>query len=58
MTGCNPGLRSAAVIDILIASDAEWVVDELRAAVESPETAIHWVREGEAVPAAVDEIEP
>ena len=46
------------VIDILIACDAEWVVDELRAAVEGPETAIHWVREGEAVPAAVDEIEP
>jgi DNA-binding response OmpR family regulator len=46
------------VVDILIASDAEWVVDELRAAVEGPDTVIHWVREGEAVPDAVDEIEP
>jgi DNA-binding response OmpR family regulator len=46
------------VVDILIASDAEWVVDELRAAVEGPETAIHWVREGEAVAAAADRIEP
>ena len=54
----NPTLRWAPVIDILIACDAEWVVDELRAAVEGPDTAIHWVREGEAVPDAVDKIEP
>ena len=39
--------------DILIASDAPWVIDELRAAVESPDISIRSVAKGEAVPAAV-----
>jgi DNA-binding response OmpR family regulator len=48
------GLPSPAVAAILIASDAPWVVDEIRAALEGPDTEIHVVRSGEAVPAAVD----
>lgn len=52
------GLPSPSVATILIASDAPWVVDELRAALEEPETTIHVVSAGEAVPAAVDADEP
>jgi DNA-binding response OmpR family regulator len=41
------------VADILIATDADWVVAELRAAVEGPDTTVRSVRSGEAVPAAL-----
>ena len=44
--------------DILIASDAPWVIDELRAAVESPDISIRSVAKGESVPAAVDSQTP
>ena len=44
--------------EILIATDADWVVDELRAAVEGPDVAVRAVRRGEAVPAAVREHDP
>ena len=44
--------------DILIASDADWVVAELRAAVEGPDTTVRSVRRGEAVPAAIAEHSP
>jgi DNA-binding response OmpR family regulator len=46
------------VAEILIATDADWVVDELRAAVEGPDVAVRAVRRGEAVPAAVREHDP
>ena len=44
--------------DILTASDAAWVVDELRAALEGPDTTVRSVRSGEAVPAAIREATP
>ena len=44
--------------DILIASDADWVVAELRAAVEAAGTTVRAVRRGEAVPAALREQTP
>ena len=44
--------------EILIASDADWVVDELRAAVESPDTTVRAVNRGAAVAPAVAEDEP
>ena len=44
--------------DILIASDAPWVVDELRAAVEGPGTTVRAVRSGAAVATAVAESAP
>lgn len=44
--------------DILIASDAPWVVDELRAALEGPDTTVRSVRSGEAVSAAIQETTP
>jgi len=46
------------VPDLLVASDAEWVVDELRAAVEEPGTTVRWVRSGEAVARSVTEHAP
>jgi DNA-binding response OmpR family regulator len=42
------------VPDILIASDASWVVDELKAAVEGPGTTVRTVPTGHAVTAAVE----
>ena len=53
-----PAGTVSAVVDILIASDAPWVVDELRAAVEGPGTTIRTVSKGESVPAAVDHETP
>ena len=44
--------------DILLATDADWVVAELRAAVEGPDLAVRSVRRGEAVPAALREHAP
>lgn len=41
------------VPDILLASDAAWVVDELRAALEGPDTTVRSVNSGEAVPGAI-----
>jgi DNA-binding response OmpR family regulator len=46
------------VPDLLVASDAAWVVDELRAAVEEPGTTVRWVRSGEAVARSVTEQAP
>jgi DNA-binding response OmpR family regulator len=46
------------VADILIASDADWVVAELRAAIEGPDTTVRSVRSGEAVAAAVRQQPP
>lgn len=46
------------MVDILIASDAEWVVDDLRAAVETADTTVRSVRSGEAVPAAMRSAAP
>lgn len=43
---------------IVIASDAPWVVEELRAALEESGTTIHVVARGDAVPAAVDADRP
>lgn len=44
--------------DILIASDASWVVDELRASVEGPDTTVRAVRRGEDVPRAIRQQTP
>ena len=44
--------------DLLIASDAQWVVDEVRAAAEDADTVVRWVRSGAAVAAAVEEHGP
>ena len=44
--------------DILIASDADWVVAELKAAVESPDTTVRSVRRGESVAPAIDRQTP
>jgi DNA-binding response OmpR family regulator len=46
------------VPDLLVATDASWVVDEVRAAVEEPGTTVRWVRSGEAVAAAIEEQRP
>jgi DNA-binding response OmpR family regulator len=46
------------VADILIASDADWVVAELRAAIEGPDTTVRSVRSGEAVAGAVRQQPP
>ena len=43
---------------LLIASDAEWVVDEVRAAAEEPGTTVRWVRSGDAVAQAVEDDAP
>ena len=44
--------------DILIASDAPWVIAELRAAVEGPGTTVRAVKSGAAVAAAVEDETP
>ena len=44
--------------DILIASDADWVVDELKAAVEGPDTTVRSVRQGESVAPAIERQTP
>ena len=44
--------------DLLIASDAEWVVDEVRAASEEAGTTVRWVRGGAAVAGAIEEQTP
>ena len=44
--------------DILIASDAPWVIAELRAAVEGPDTTVRAVKSGAAVAAAVEDEAP
>lgn len=44
--------------DILIASDADWVVAELKAAVEGPDTTVRSVRRGESVAPAVERQTP
>jgi DNA-binding response OmpR family regulator len=46
------------VAEILIASDASWVVDELKAAIEGPDTTVRVVPTGDAVASAVDAHEP
>ena len=44
--------------DLLIASDAEWVVDEVRAAAEEPGTTVRWVRRGDGVAQAIEDSAP
>jgi DNA-binding response OmpR family regulator len=46
------------VPDILIASDAPWVLDEVGSVLAGPDTTLHAVRSGYDVRAAVEEIEP
>ena len=48
----------APVAEILIASDADWVVAELCAAVEAPDLQVRSVRSGDAVPGAILDHEP
>jgi len=43
---------------VLIASDADWVIDDLRAAIEGPDATVVGVRSGDAVGPAVAEHEP
>src|SRR4051812_26756951 len=54
----TPAVRCGPVADILIASDADWVVDELRASIEGPDTPVRAVRRGEDVPAAIRQQTP
>ena len=51
-------IRCFAVPDLLIASDAEWVVDEVRAAAEEPGTTVRWVRSGSSVAQAIEDTAP
>lgn len=44
--------------DLLIASDAQWVVDEVRATAEEPGTTVRWVRRGDDVAGAIEEQTP
>jgi DNA-binding response OmpR family regulator len=46
------------VADILVATDADWIRDEVEAALGGPDRSVRWVRHGMDVPAAVAELEP
>lgn len=46
------------MIEILVVSDAETVLDDVRSALEDEDTVVHEVGSGELVRAAVEEIEP
>jgi len=46
------------VPDVLVAADADWIHDEVEAALAGPDRRVHWVRRGMDVPAAVGELEP
>jgi DNA-binding response OmpR family regulator len=47
-----------AVSDVLIATDADWIYDEVDAALADDETRVVRVRAGREVSAAVDQVEP
>jgi DNA-binding response OmpR family regulator len=51
-------LTSGAVSDVLIATDADWIYDEVDAALTDDETRVVRVRAGREVSAAVDQVEP
>ncbi|MEY2454633.1 MAG: hypothetical protein QOD92_4207 [Acidimicrobiaceae bacterium] len=44
--------------DILVATDADWIRDEVEGALAGPDRAVRWVRHGMDVPPAVAESEP
>jgi DNA-binding response OmpR family regulator len=46
------------VPDVLVAADADWIHDEVEAALATPERAVRWVRRGMDVPRAVAELSP
>jgi DNA-binding response OmpR family regulator len=46
------------VPDILVATDADWIHDEVEAALGGSDRSVRWVRHGMDVPAAVAEFEP
>lgn len=54
----QPALACAAVATILLATDADWVFDEVDAALTSDDTTVHRVRRGVDVLPAMREIEP
>jgi DNA-binding response OmpR family regulator len=47
-----------AVSDVLIATDADWIYDEVDAALADDETRVVRVRAGREVSAAVDQVQP
>jgi DNA-binding response OmpR family regulator len=47
-----------AVSDVLIATDADWIYDEVDAALADEETRVVRVRAGREVSAAVDQVQP
>jgi DNA-binding response OmpR family regulator len=47
-----------AVSDVLIATDADWIYDEVDAALADDETRVVRVRTGREVSAAVDQVQP
>ena len=51
-------LPCRSVADVLIASDAEWVYDEVRQVLRGPDLTIRWVRSGPDAVAAVRERAP
>ncbi len=44
--------------DILVATDADWIRDEVEAALAGPDRSVRWVRHGVAVLPAVAELTP
>lgn len=56
MTPLRPGYRRG--VHILIATDADWIVDEVTAALGGPKTSFTVVHEGHAVAKVVGECEP
>ena len=44
--------------DILVATDADWIRDEVEAALAAPDRSVRWVRHGMDVPPAVAESTP
>jgi len=46
------------VADILVATDADWIRDEVEAALAGPDRPVRWVRHGMDVPPAVAESTP
>ncbi len=44
--------------DVLLATDADWIRDEVDAAIGSRDLSVHWIRSGAEVIDAVDELDP
>jgi two-component system nitrate/nitrite response regulator NarL len=44
--------------DILVATDADWIRDEVEAALAAPDVTVRWVRHGMEVPPAVADTPP